>query len=225
MERKATDILIDLERKIEQLLGYKKTEDLNQKLILDRLNKLLDRLNELLELKSQPNSAVVKPQPSSAKLPSVGAYVEPTPPIAMLPSGKNIISAKNEFEFVDVDEEGNEQLKEDLQPLGRRDIRTPVSQGKKTQVQQKIIYPDGKNVILANVEVYTMVPGLKGKSEKKIAKQTRTNSSGKWAAALDPGKYYIHVFKSATNNKPIVELNYEVEITLSDTTLELEPKG
>ncbi|HVI41871.1 MAG TPA: hypothetical protein VM577_14570 [Anaerovoracaceae bacterium] len=223
MERKASDVLLELEKKVDQILQYLKNIDFNNKLILERLNKA--------PVESAKPIAAAPPPAPQRKMPSAGPYVPPTPPTAVAPAGKApagktlMTKPVTDYEFHEVLDDGeNHQIHEDLQPkLGRRDIRTPMQQDKKTQVQQKIMYPDGKNVILASVEIFTLIPDGKGKLEKKLVKQTRTNSSGKWLAALDPGKYSIHIFKTATTNKPVVEQAYEVEIPLSDAPLELEP--
>lgn len=199
-ERKATDILLDIEKTLNLVLGYQKTNDLNQKLLLNRLNKIVTGLEN-------KSAAPVKRQPS------VEAFVTvPTPPSKTLVAKPMQVTNAEDF-----DEEGKPQIEVELQPkTGRRDIRMPTQQGKKVAVQQRIHYPDGKNVILASIEITD--------AAKNVIKKTRTNSAGKWNATLDPGRYFIHVTKSATTEKPVVEHRYEVEIPISDSPLELEPK-
>lgn len=213
MERKASEVLLELEKKVDQILQYLKNIDFNNKLILERLNKAP------VEPAAAPKPVTSPPQ---RKMPSVESVSSPGKTVLV---SKPPVKPPAEYEFHEVDEEGNPQIQEELQPkTGRRDIRTPIKQGQKTQVQQKIIYPDGKNVILANVEIFTTVLDARGKLEKTaVGKPTRTNSAGKWLAALDPGRYTIRIFKGATSNKPVVEHVYEVEIPLSEAPIELEP--
>ena len=195
VDRKATDILLDIEKKIDLILGYQKTNDLNQKLLLDRLNKVVAGLEQV----RLPVKNPIVNNPSSF-----------VPPIT-----KPLMAKPIQVGVEDFDEQGRQQIEVELQPkTGRRDIRVPTQPGKKVAVQQKISYPDGRSVILATVEIADM--------SQNIVKKTRTNSAGKWNATLDPGKYIIHVSKSATTEKPVVEQRYEVEIPISDSPLELE---
>ena len=195
MEKKASEILLELEQKIDLMLGYLKTGDLNYKLIIARLDKLASLVNQ--NTSSQQYGNAVR---TAVGQTNVGEHKLVLKPAAV--------------EFHEVDEENNSVINEELQPqAGRRDLRTPGQTKKKTQVQQKIAYPDGKVVILANIEIFD--------SNKKLVKQTRTNSAGKWNASLEPGKYFVKVYKAPTSNKPVVEQQYEVDIPMSDTPLEL----
>lgn len=186
-DRKATDILLEIDRKIDLLLKYQTTNDLNQKLILDRLNRLLKvNVEHFTTVQTE------------------------------MPANKPLMAKPAQMASEDINEYGEVQKEVELQPkIGRRDQRIPTQDGKKIAVQQKIVYPDGKNVIIATVEIYNM--------SNVLVKRTRTNSAGKWNATLDPGKYLIHITKSATTEKPLVEQRYEVEIPISHGPLELEP--
>ena len=188
MEKKASELLLELEQKIDLILGYLKTSDLNYKLIIARLDKLASSINQPIA------TTPVKP----SMVPTVPQL---TPRIAVP-------------EFQEVDENNLPIINEELQPQsGRRDQRTPGQNKKKTQVQQKISYPDGKVVILANVEI--------SDGAGQVVKQTRTNHAGKWSAALEPGKYLVKIYKPPTSNKPVVEQKFVVDIPASDTPLEL----
>lgn len=189
MEKKASEILLELEQKVDLILGYLKTSDLNYKLIIARLDKLTSLVNQ--NTFTQP-ATISKTNILDNKLIPKPAVVE----------------------FHEMDEENNPVINEELQPqAGRRDLRTQGQNKKKTQVQQKISYPDGKVVILANIEIFD--------NNKKLVKQTRTNSAGKWNASLSAGKYFIKIYKAPTSNKPLISKEYEVDIPESDILLEL----
>ena len=171
MEKKASELLLELEQKINLIIGYQKTNDLNYKLIIARLDKLTNIITQRF-----------------------------TSTTSLANSSTNVM-------FHEVSE--NQTIESNLSKVTSK---SDVVAGK-TQVQQKICYPDGKIIILANVEIYDIA--------NKLVKKTRTNSAGKWTAALDPGRYNVKIFKPPTSNKPLVERKYEIEIPISEVPIEL----
>jgi hypothetical protein len=212
MERKASDVLLELERKVDLILGYLKTIDLNNKLILNRLNR-----------DAAAGVVASSPPPKPSGLPRAEAFVDSSkstlPSLPTMPERK--VSGPP-LTFLSVSSDSGvedptilkQEIQLELQPKGqRRDIRTPLEPDKKVPVSQKVLYPDGKAVVLANVEIYN--------SAKELLKKTRTNNVGKWAATLDPGKYTIRVQKTGTNEKPAVERSFEVDIPVSEGSVDL----
>lgn len=213
MERKATDVILDIEKKLDLLLEYYKTADFNQKLILSKLAALE---------KSILNVPVLPPIVKSSA--TVEAFTAPSFVEAKLPTSppsRKILVATpvNNIGQASFDEQGEPEVLLDLKPSKRRDqrpavsITPPASTAKTTSVQQRIAYPDGKNVILANVEIFDL--------SGQLVKKTKTNSAGKWSAVLAAGTFKIHISKGATSEKPAVEYKLQVEIPLSDSPLEL----
>jgi hypothetical protein len=64
-QRKASDVLIDLERKIDNILKIISVYDMNIKIILDRSNKTFEMLNKIHSYINQPQEN--EPQPISPK--------------------------------------------------------------------------------------------------------------------------------------------------------------
>lgn len=87
---------------------------------------------------------------------------------------------------------------------------------KKVPVRQRIVYPDGKNVCLASVEIFDI--------NGKLVAQAKTNSTGQWISSLVPGTYNVKVNKNAAGNKPAISLNNTISVPLSDLPIELETK-
>ncbi len=180
MERKATDVLLDLEKKVDLILGYLKTIDLNNKLILNKLNK-------------KAKSAAITVESTSVALPKVEAFLDPQVLVNLEKRSK-----EESLTFPTVSESN----------LTEKPIIT-----KKVSVNQKVLYPDDKGVILANVEIYNL--------NQELVKKTRTNNVGKWATTLDPGKYKIHVYKTGTPEKPAVESQFEIDIPYTESVINL----
>jgi len=228
--RKASDILLTLEATLEKVLGYVHNMDMNIKTISNRLN-MLEKTSVTPKWSppSMTREAVGETAPSpellaaaaKSQMPGLKPGVQLGPQRTMIatPKGQQISTTEEDEEYTFVDEQ--QQLEVDTKPIGqRRGVRTeepdPNSE-RKMPVQQRIIYKDGKNVCLANVEIFQT--GNKG--EFNLIKKLRTNSAGKWAVALAPGKYLVSISKAGTSSKPNVEVSYSIDIPVSNVPLEL----
>jgi len=223
--RKASDILLELEATLAKVLGYVHNMDMNIKTISNRLN-MLEKTSVSPKWSppsmTQPQAPQAETKPTTkAQMPGLKPGVQLGPQRTMIatPKGQQISTTEeNEDNFTFVNDE---QLEIDTQPIGqRRGTRTeepnPNSE-RKMPVQQRIIYPDGKNVCLANVEIFQ----TNNKGELNLIKKIRTNSAGKWAVALASGKYLVSISKIGTSTKPNVDVSYSIDIPVSNAPLEL----
>ena len=166
-EKKATDLLLEMDNKIDSILNYIKNIDLNIKLVS---NKLAAPFNaEIAGIKSK--SQAIKPS----------------------------IIEEPEVIFTEVDTNFEKE------------------QTRKVTVHQKILYPNDKPAVLANVKIFT-------NPAKKEIKATKTNHSGKWNAVLDPGSYFVHITKAEVADKPKIDHYFEIDIPASKMPIELESK-
>ncbi len=220
--RKASDILLELEATLGRVLGYVHNMDMNIKTISNKLNML-----EMISVpftSDVPAIALVPPQKEEVKvqMPGLkpGVQLGPQRTMVATPKGQQISTTEEDENFTFVNDG---QLEVDTQPIGqRRGTRTEepdFNSERKMPVQQRIVYPDGKNVCLANVEIFQ----TNNKGEFNLIKKVRTNSAGKWAVALASGKYLVSISKAGTNSKPNVELSYSIDIPVSAAPLELAP--
>ena len=230
--RKASDVLLELEITLEKVLGYVRNMDMNIKSISNRLN-MLEKTSvspkwsppsmardttQVWTGETQPApellAAALKPQMPGLK---PGVQLGPQRTMVTTPKGQQISTTEeDETNFTNDD-----KLEVDTKLIGqRRGIRTeepnPNSE-RKMPVQQRIIYKDGKNVCLANVEIFQT--GSKG--ELNLIKKVRTNSAGKWVVALESGKYLVSISKAGTSSKPNVDVSYSIDIPISSVPLEL----
>jgi hypothetical protein len=209
MEKKVSDIILELEDKINLILGFVKTNDLNNKLILDRLNKLGDKqffaqiFAQKVAQRTFPQIEMDDEHTKMAKEAAIQDLAVADPIVSKDP----VLIKKTNDELPILEEDPG------VQP-GRRDIRVPgTPDSKKTVVSQKLLYPDGKVAVLATVKVYDM--------QNKLIKQTRTNSGGKYTVSLSPGKYMISIYKPATTDKPQIKEEKIVEVQASDSPMEI----
>lgn len=124
----------------------------------------------------------------------------------------------------------DESLEVDSKPKGRRRDARYISKsnsGQSVPVQQKLLYPDGKAIAMANVEIFTQVlqTSLKGEQQLvwQLVKSLKTNATGKWTNALPPGNYAIKVSKKGTSQKSAVEFQAPITIPNSDEPIQLKP--
>ena len=199
--RKASDIILALEAKVESLTRQLSNIDNNIKLILNRLSNNNTKQPSIIP--EPPVTEVVaakKPllpglKPNVVLGPSGLQFQNETATTQQLTkSSKEKIEEKEDFDFTQV-------------------VSTPPVSGRKVAVQQRITYPDGKNICLANVELKS--------SNGEVIKKLRTNAMGKWIAVLEPGNYTVSIMKSANKNNQDVELTFPISVPESDRPIEL----
>ena len=87
----------------------------------------------------------------------------------------------------------------------------------KTSVTQ-VLNIGNDPLFLASVEVLDI-------SGDELISQTRTNTKGRWLAALAPGDYQVHVIKRfpPESGKKSIDTVYPINVPPSDEPLELDP--
>jgi hypothetical protein len=193
-ERKASDVLLSVEKEVKQHTQLLRNIDMLLKNLANRIS--------LLEKK--PTS------PTTPQVASVQPIIPGLKPGVVFKNGKLVKeSQEEEFQFEEV-------LEVETNPIGqRRTARTdnqPV-EVRKTPVQQRILYKDGKPVTLARVEVLD----LKG----NVVYGYKTNNMGKWAQPFAPGNYTVNISRKGTSTKPPVELSYTIEVPNSNKPVQL----
>lgn len=202
-ERKATDVLIDVETKVNELLAYVKNIDLKMAILLDKLNSFTAETPKKQVHVETPDVEFPPYQPSAPS------------PFTSTPDMKRKLQMA--LEQAQESELADEITAEVKQSGKRRNLRFHgESQSRQIPVQQRIVYSDGKNVYMANVEIFD--------SNNKLVNKTTTDQVGKWKIPLPPGKYTISVSKAGTPLKPKVELRYEETVPEQDSTVELETR-
>lgn len=186
-ERTTTDIILDLEQKVENLSAEVKNMAFSIKLLLDRTNMILQNQN---------NIPVNIPHQEAKKLEEI-----------VFPA---VQSKKKQTKDVVVD-------KRKIDTLGKK------PNYKEVNVSQKVVYPDGTPVILAEVRIFDVqgVDITKSLTGKDLV---RTVTSGKWNVAMTPGDYTVQIQKEANASKPAFAKTIEFNVSGTEGSLILDSK-
>lgn len=197
-ERKASDVLLALEQKVNELLGYYKNLDHNIKLILQSIN-----------------SQRAIQSPASEDIPTV-KFPSENKSESQAKENKNLVVGEP------LDEDESKQVAQEAMPQGSRRTSKFVSKEKnsttkKIAVTQQVSFPDGDPVAFANIEITD--------SKGETIKRTKTNGNGTWLAPLVPGEYKVYLRKNMTedSDRLPVEFNQNIEVPQSNRSIQLPP--
>jgi hypothetical protein len=206
--RKATDILLALENKIDTLQKLVFNQDMLLKLIADKSNKIYAYINELQKEYSQSEQ-------------NQEQLEDDTPRIINITNKDQIVEAKN----IDIGSRRINRVPSDAQVQQPAIIAIPNTPSEKTQqpsvstgnkkvpVIQRVSDPTGKDLFMATVNILD-------ENGNEIHK-TKTNAAGKWQATLKPGEYEVKITKTDTTSKKILEGIQKIKVPASNSTFTL----
>jgi hypothetical protein len=226
--RKATDVLLDLEQKVDLLLNMFKTIDLNYKVLSNKLNQLIDVFDKM-----QKNNSVNPPKfsieavqssplmsnfkPSEKQVP---IFAEATVPVENNPVGFRRTSRPETFTEVpsvpkpikaEAEIIVNQPQQVEVAPIKEKPAITNSINA--IPVMQRIVDRNGKAIFLADVEVLN--------SSNERVNKARTNGAGKWMMSLTPGTYRVLINKRESLTKEKMESVQEITVDGSKSPLEL----
>lgn len=229
--RKASDILLSLESKVDQLISLYRSQDLVLKVLSNKLNNLIDAVN------SSPSDS--EPKPSTQQILNVSSEFQL--PVEIAPKGFRRTSRPETYDVpekpapkaqlktepptpvaVSVEQPSVEfpiqfpDYEPKKEPPGLQNLKKPKSEikvsepshpatpGNKVPVEQRVVDKNGKAIFLANVELLNSA----GESEYK----TRTNGVGKWQASLGVGTYQVKISKQESVSKEKIEVVQDITV-------------
>lgn len=203
-ERSASDILLELEAKVDKMFMILSNVDLLMKTLNNRISALEKKISGNIEIKVEKSEAVSPPVESKNNF-----SFETTDPNV---TGKTIPGLKPGVKL------GNVNGKPALVKLNETENTavTPVAQisTKSVTIQQKIVYKeDGKSICLAHVSIY---------KNSILQKEVKTNAAGKWSASLEPGKYIIKITKHGSNERTNIEKSFDISVPESNAPVQLD---
>lgn len=217
--RKATDIILDLESKIDKLLSVVYSQDLTIKTISNKLNMLIELNKQASNTKPVANAititAVQSPiksqQPIPMEVAPVGVRKTSRPEPAsngldkypvQLPSMREKAEA-----VVNTAKVKKQQPKEEIfiEKQSDNQFITKDQVVQKIPIIQRILDKNGKSVFMADVEVYDNIGNTIFKG--------RTNGSGKWMTSLPIGSYNAKISKreNLTKEKLTISVDFAVD--------------
>jgi hypothetical protein len=193
--RKVTDVLLSLEEKIILLIKTISANDMNNKLILDRLNKLVSQGNV-----SVPTTAeTVKVSESSKTITA--------PNQSPIELSEEPVKPRKQFTFQPIIESANTASSSSKEKKEKSVSKIPVG--------QRITDNNGKDLFMADVVVKDLTTG-------EVAAKLKTNAVGKWQAYLGAGNYSVHVSKiTDANTMHKIESLQEIEVNAQAKSLQL----
>jgi hypothetical protein len=203
--RKASEIIVALENKVDVLLGLVRSLDLNIKILSNKLNQLSEKSTPTIPKftveavnvsPNLPTFSALQPDPERAILIDPEAQV----PVAQKIDGFRRTSRPETFSGDDAYlKREDPQIKAEVivpVPNGkvpaqeRKAPPSPLSTNAVIPTTQRIVNGHGKSIYLADVEITN--------TETGEVKKTRTSAMGKWTAPLPIGTYSVMVRKTDT---------------------------
>lgn len=247
--RKATDVILSLENKIDILLAINQSQDLNIKLLSNKLNSLIEKV-EKLEFKEQNIL-----QPNYQKPKSMGAKIEAVDDFPLMKDFKiqvneNSVSSRrgNRSPNEEVQDYLNSKKQEPQEELlwdpnrPKKPSIPPAPESVKfvEVAPAKITTDRGEEInnSLSKVPVIQRIVDKKNNKsvfmaeveikdlENKLIYKTKTSGTGKWEASILPGEYRVFIKKSSKNaNNTIDRLEVVQDLTISPSNYTQELKN
>lgn len=239
--RKATDVLLELETMVTNLVGLVKSQDLNIKVLSNKLNVVMDLLQKNSIKPPAFTVEAVQKAPQQENEKNIIVEADFNLPIDNNPSGFRRTSrpetyagdnsylppktqnkpkpppGRGETPEIIVPQKAitsKNGLVEPIAPVPQAPA-TPRDDKKSIPVQQRVVDRNGKSIFLADVEIFDLSDG------QSIFK-TRTNGTGKWVASLGIGSYRVTISKRESLTKERVKIDQDITVDGSVSLLELQ---
>lgn len=216
VERKASEILLGIEKDTKEILAYLRNLDQNHKILMERMRLLESRFpaapvistifspSAAVSKSTKSNSPFETPSDLKSKIQAAMASAKAEEPGILNKVEREI--SEVEVEFPELQKASVLEKSPELKNLQSRVI----------PVQQRVTYSDGKNIYMAAVSIID--------NNGKLYKETKTNQTGKWMAPLPNGEYTVQISKSGTPIKPAINVKYTITVPNQDEPLELESR-
>lgn len=223
--RKASDIILSLEQKVDQMLKHISALDFNIKILSNKLNGVLEALPQgklqspmVVEAPPTPYTATSPLEPATVPVmqsttQSFPILKEHSLQVSKAPEGFRRTSrpdgATTPTPVPTVDAPPIVQTV----PSAQQQAMSPTA--KKVAVQQRVVDRNGKAILLADVEI-------KDVSNGQTAYKGRTSSVGKWMAPLPAGRYQVIINKKEGATREQLEAIQNLIVDGAKTPLELQ---
>ena len=192
--RKASDILLSIEQKLDQLLLVITANDLTMKVIANKLQNLIDKNQNISATTIDnllPTVSVLSPEKEEIDINSEFNIQEEKNPSGIRRTSRSSSDAPESF-------------------FNENKIHKNVS---KIPITQRVVDKNGKSLFLANVEFFN--------EKSESIEQVKTNSVGKYQAQLFPGNYKVIIKKIEPLSKTQLECVQTITVDDNISILEL----
>lgn len=229
--RKATEVLLELETKIDVLLSIVRSQDLNIKVLSNKLNSLI--ANKPSVNSNQPSPVTIETENTTFRVVQdqklqIPIFAEEKLQIDENPKGFRRTSRPETYSGDNTSLPKKSDPKfpvqvppaEAIVPKEALSKTSPqVEQPKENSnpyivpVQQRVVDKNGKSVFLADVTI------IKTNGDKIF--KGRTNGTGKWMTTLVPDTYKVVISRRDSFTKERVDLSQEIVVDGKTSPLEL----
>lgn len=235
--RKATDVLLSIEEKLEKLIGLLVIKDLNDKIMSNKLNNLLESLSKTSSSPTftaeavDTDSKVIKIQADDtlpiSKTPSTNGFSRTSRPetFAGDQSYLNKLPIKDSVKRMPIQVPKGDHV-EIVVPQEAVDLNKPSepkinitnttnrNNSNTISVIQRIVDKNGKSVFLAEIDIINP-------KTLEVVQKLKTNGAGKWMTSLPVGEYTVMVKKRDPISKEKVEITQSIKIDGAVNPLDL----
>lgn len=207
--RTLTDIILTIEAKVDQLLGFHMSQDLSAKIASNKLNRVESKLDYLIEALLEEDNSPLKIASAvpSFSAPDVDEH-QFSIGLETKPLGFPRTSRPETFA---TEAEMRNTVPSKRPALTEEDMFTP---NERKAITQRVVDKNGKAIYMCNVSI---INGKTGNVEHKM----RTNGMGKYSASLIPGNYKVVLTKEGSAGKDRVEVSQNL-IVNEQTPSELQ---
>lgn len=194
VERKASEILLEVEQRLKAIETLLKLQEFQNRLIIDNFNKLL-RQNLQQDIRVATQADIMPALPQAAENPNNSKKLMKIDFSSPVPSNLKPL------------------LDTDLKSIDINDGVSMLNPEIKIPVTQKIIMFDGNPMSQAKITI---------KDDKKnFVKRVDSSMNGRWQVVLPPGKYSAHICGKHLGNT--LEATQPFEVPIMSSPLELPP--
>jgi len=235
--RKATDVLLSIEQKLEKLIELLQNNNLSDKILSNKLNTVISSLSE-----KKNSSPIFTAEAVNISVPSTvpvvaeeALHINDTPAsngFSRTSRSETFAGDNSYFKKIDKKEKSTKMpiqipkgdYVEVIVPTQTNEVQqtkvvtstpaTKLNTSNVVSVVQRVVDKNGKSLFLADVEIIN-------KDDLQVIQKLKTNATGKWMCSLPIGQYSVLIKKRDHITKQIVEIGQNLEVNGSSNPLEL----
>lgn len=236
--RQISEVILELESKVDLLLTLMRSLDLNTKINSNKLSALSDEINSIKDsIKETPkNTSIASKISVSGKTPDFELL--PDTMVTMETEPKGFRRGSRPETYAEEETYLNKSLGAPVARFtstapktAQAEIVVPLQASQKTvteetkislptqarndvQVMQRVVDKNNKSIFLADIEIID-------KTTMTNLPKTRTNAAGKWSASLPIGDYKIFVRRRDPQTREKMEIIQDINVDGTQSPVEL----
>ena len=244
-DRKATDVLLEIEGKVNAIFDVLRAQDFNIKILSNKLNELSSKLDKQqssskITVEAINNPPKLQPMPQSPMDPERDVFIsadnkipETSSPLGFRRNSRPETYA-GDGSYLPKQEKAKVNKEPKMKPPPGREATTVVPNQNTVQKNEEVVFPEVSSAPVqqaGNIAVQQRITHSDGsaifladvevinKKSGETVRKTRTNGTGKWDAALSVGEYKVLITKREGVSKSKVEASQDIRVDGSQSPL------